>query len=393
MLNLLVQDGIDAIADVTQKVRETVKYVTLNPSRLDRFNNVVRDLGLPTHKGLILDIVTRWNSTFHMLSRALVFKSAFPVYKARDPCYDLLPSDDDWERAYEICKFLEIFNDTTRLFSGVNYPTSNLFFSEVWKIRKILDDMTSDTRPYMVLLVSKMREKFDKYWGEVNLLMAVGAVLDPRNKLKYLEFAFGKLYPTKKFPAPRGEKDPKCVKEVKRVSSELFELYADYIAKGDLENSGIGSNSNRDGLENSRAKDKIRSEFENWAKEMTIAQPSRNELDVYLEESIFLCGDDQFDALNWWKANSLKFPNLSKMARDILSIPVSTVASESTFSAAGRVIDEHRSSLLPDTVEALICAADWLRHEFGIGTKVKVFLCLISIFVLMFNQLSLYTLL
>ncbi|RLN17042.1 zinc finger BED domain-containing protein RICESLEEPER 2-like isoform X2 [Panicum miliaceum] len=49
------------------------------------------------------------------------------------------------------------------------------------------------------------------------------------------------------------------------------------------------------------------------------------------------------------------------MARDFLAIPLSTVASESTFSTAGMVINKYRSSLSSETVEALICAKDWLK--------------------------------
>jgi hypothetical protein len=75
--------------------------------------------------------------------------------------------------------------------------------------------------------------------------------------------------------------------------------------------------------------------------------------------------DESFDILSFWKGNQFRYPEVAAMARDILSIPVSTVASESTFSVGGRVIDQYRSSLKPNIVEALICTRDWLYGDKG----------------------------
>jgi hypothetical protein len=51
------------------------------------------------------------------------------------------------------------------------------------------------------------------------------------------------------------------------------------------------------------------------------------------------------------------------MARDVLAIPISTVASESAFSTGGRILDDFRSSLTPFMIEALVCSQDWLRRS------------------------------
>jgi len=48
-----------------------------------------------------------------------------------------------------------------------------------------------------------------------------------------------------------------------------------------------------------------------------------------------------------------------KIARDVLAIPVTTVASESVFSTSGRIISPHRSRLAPSMVEALMCMQAW----------------------------------
>jgi hypothetical protein len=75
--------------------------------------------------------------------------------------------------------------------------------------------------------------------------------------------------------------------------------------------------------------------------------------------------EGKFDILSYWKVNEFCYPIVAAMARDILSIPISTVASESTFSVSGRVIHQYRSLLKPNFVEALVCTRDWLYEEEG----------------------------
>ena len=88
----------------------------------------------------------------------------------------------------------------------------------------------------------------------------------------------------------------------------------------------------------------------------------QNELEVY-NSSKCVKRDPNFDILVWWKRNSIEYPILSTMAKDILATPVSTVASESAFSTSGRLISPHRSRLHPTTLEALMCAHTWLWNE------------------------------
>ncbi|GKE00160.1 zinc finger BED domain-containing protein RICESLEEPER 2-like protein [Tanacetum coccineum] len=89
-----------------------------------------------------------------------------------------------------------------------------------------------------------------------------------------------------------------------------------------------------------------------------------SELDKYLCESVETFDSNvKFDIMAWWKVNSLRFPILSLMARDLLAIPISTVASESIFSTSGRVLDTFRSSLSDKSIESLIYTQDWLRKD------------------------------
>ena len=66
--------------------------------------------------------------------------------------------------------------------------------------------------------------------------------------------------------------------------------------------------------------------------------------------------DVKFEILGWWKVNSDRYQVLSKMARDMLAVPVSTVALESAYGTRWRILDPFRSSLSPLMVQNLVCA-------------------------------------
>ncbi|CAN0889269.1 Putative AC9 transposase, partial [Linum grandiflorum] len=104
----------------------------------------------------------------------------------------------------------------------------------------------------------------------------------------------------------------------------------------------------------------------NWFRvqeEETRGECARSELEKYLAAEDDDEYDYAFDILGWWMRNKTRYPVLSAMASDILSIPVCTVSSESAFDTGGRVMDAFRSSLTPKIVEAVVCSEDWIRPD------------------------------
>ncbi|PHT56684.1 Elongator complex protein 5 [Capsicum baccatum] len=69
------------------------------------------------------------------------------------------------------------------------------------------------------------------------------------------------------------------------------------------------------------------------------------------------------NTLEWWRSNGTQYPMLSRLARDILNVPMSTVASENPFSQGRQQLGDNRHSLGSNTMNVLICLRDWIRAE------------------------------
>nr|AAP53984.1 hAT family dimerisation domain containing protein [Oryza sativa Japonica Group] len=315
ILNLIVKDGMTILDKIIEKVRESVSFWTATPKRHEKFEKQAQQINVKYEKVIALDCKTRWNSTYLMLSTAVLYQDVFTKLGTREKMYTpYCPSNDDWKFARELCDRLKIFYDATEAFSGT---------------------------------------KYEKYWKDVHGILAIASVLDPRYKLHMLNAMFIQIY---------GEEV--ALRKVNAVKEDLNKLvlqYQNHVEEGVGTSDGVSASSS---VAPPGGFDLVDDIFDQYMSGQTVASSSqiRTELDLYLEEKPLPRTQD-FDIINWWKFGGIRYPTLRQIARDILAIPITTVASESAFSTGGRVITPNRNQLKPDLVEALMCVQAWGRAD------------------------------
>ncbi|KAJ9546989.1 hypothetical protein OSB04_019532 [Centaurea solstitialis] len=222
-----------------------------------------------------------------------------------------VPLLEDLAYMRRLVGFLQHFYLLTLRVSGTRYTNSNTFIVSISCILSVLKECGANEDEQLRKMAFKMRGKFDKYWGDIT-----------KFNLLYFDLCDKAL--------------SELFDEYKRIhsdSSSKNESASPYVSQFDtsFETGLFGNNSDAISI----------------LREKRIAEVKR--MRVKSGEANYL-NSAEFSVLDWWKKRSPYFPILSLLARDILAIPISTVASESTFSTEGRVLDSFRSSLNPTTV-------------------------------------------
>ncbi|KAF7815103.1 zinc finger BED domain-containing protein RICESLEEPER 2-like [Senna tora] len=222
ILNLIVQEGLKVASGALNKIRESIKYVKASEARMISFNECVAQVGgIDTGMGLRLDVSTRWNSTYVMLESAIKYRRAFGSLSLFDKNFKNCPSNEEWMRAEKMKDFLLSFNVITNLFSGSSYPTSNTYFMQIWKIKCLLIENLGVDDLVIQDMATRMKEKFDKYWSDYSVILAIATVLDPRMKFDALKFCYSKLHPIN------------WEQKLENIKTKLYTLFAQYETRDD----------------------------------------------------------------------------------------------------------------------------------------------------------------
>ncbi|GKD41656.1 zinc finger BED domain-containing protein RICESLEEPER 2 [Tanacetum coccineum] len=160
------------------------------------------------------------------------------------------------------------------------------------------------------------------------------------------------------------ELESKVEDMVEEVKTKMGELFGTYKERFDFlsSNSSMGEHMESEVTSPNNGDNDFLNDYYNV--DATSSYETETELDRYLREpKIELRKGQSLDILQWWKVNGPRFPIVSKMARDILAIQISTVASEAAFSTDGCILDPYRTRLSTTIVEALIYTQNWVRKS------------------------------
>ncbi|KAL4589816.1 hypothetical protein LXL04_002726 [Taraxacum kok-saghyz] len=350
-LTFIAQYAINTGQETVKKVRDCVKYVITSESLEEKFLQLKQQLQVMTTKSLSLDDQTQWNTTYEMLVSASELKQVFSCLDTLDPNYDQIPTHEDWKYVDTLCTYLKLLYNTAILLTSASIPTTNTFFHEAWKLQLELARASITEDDVVSSLAKPIQEIFDVYWKNCCFVLAIAVVMDPRFKMKLVEFSFTKLY---------GDNAVDYIKTVDEGIRALFSKYDGLPMPLRLVNGDSGIGDSGVVKQEGDAGGIGLTDFDVYIMEST-SQESKSELDQYLEESL-LPRIHEFDVMGWWKLNRSKYPTLSKMAHDVLMIPVSSVGPESVFEMGVKDME-----LRPEMVEPMFCAKDWLRCE-GVGS-------------------------
>ncbi|XP_026459278.1 zinc finger BED domain-containing protein RICESLEEPER 2-like [Papaver somniferum] len=292
ILALIVKDGLVKIDPVVLKLRKSVKSLKKSQVRKQKFLDIVDTLGMSAvRRGVRQDVKTRWNSTYLMLDSFLVYRSVFAHLKKVDSDYKDCPTDEEWDQIEVVTKFLKTFYDLTTLFSGSKYPTSNLYFEGVCQVQVLLKKESTNEIEFIRDMVKEMQEKFNSYWENLSPILSMALVLDPRLKLKYLNFAYSKLYPDVR----------QLESKVADVREDMKKLYNEYYTLSRASGSGTQNFGIQTGANSAHQESEWIQEYAATQESGGDLQSDLSKLDQYLSEKYGFI-NQPLDILMYWKA-------------------------------------------------------------------------------------------
>ncbi|XP_078149449.1 zinc finger BED domain-containing protein RICESLEEPER 2-like [Carex rostrata] len=311
-----ILDCFQSIAnDINFRIRsfsiiEMMDNLNKFPEKMCYFNEIAEQHNLARKFEFVLSNEGVLGFDLNILNEACTYKNVINA---------LFDMNIEWSKLEEVVPLLNKINDVAVMLSSLEFPTSNLLLKYVFEISDVLSEASPVLSGGTKGAIDRSLKNLDEYLASCDCILLIASLLDPRFKLRFHKRFIGKFI----------EKEEDFVKSFcilyNKYQSESTEIYR----------------------------------FDRLSQ--------IPELKKYLKGRVEE-GDVNFDVLGWWKDNELVYPILSRMARDILAIPVSvSFTSEPMEDMTAEIF---YLTVDPEMSKVLVCCNNWLRAGCSAGNSV-----------------------
>ena len=291
-------------------------------------------LDLPQHN-LMGDVVTRWGSTFDMMSRILEQQQALSAVLAEDrKNWHRMITDTELSVLETVSDILKPLSYLTDALACEKEITASAVYPVLQHVKKKLAVDIADTQDTALAIQIKqtMWRDLEKRYDDpfVVEVLGIASFLDPRFKDRHLY-------------------DKKEIMEC--VTEQCLQYYRTVMSTDSVSETPIPPGE-QDAIPAKRMRGlaAVIQHIIDDNDESTSAMPSlsplqkiEKEISAYLEYPSL---EADANPLAWWKAENGRFPNLAHLARKYLNICGTSVPSERIFSSAGHISNSLRNRLL-----------------------------------------------
>ncbi|CAF3403614.1 unnamed protein product [Rotaria sp. Silwood2] len=306
---------------------------------------------------LVVDCITRWNSTYLAFSSLLKHKPVLinlfenkrklPLATKQKEKLGLLElSSDDYTILKNLIDIFEPFYQTTNLLSGYKYPTIGLCLYAIRNLKEYFEKEEENDSNILITLKRFILDALNLYFDEkdeqFSLLMLYG-YFDP----------FGYSVLTRK-------ERLKVERQIKQKSKEQNRFQTPTTTSSAL----ISSNESvYPSIKQNREK---LSRLDTFLKSINKYMPTNNVIQKTISEEISHYGslvktDSPMDAVLFWQRYGEQMPILKAMVQKYLSAPGTSVPSESAFSSSAYIGRKERAQLSPENLSYTVFLQDKLR--------------------------------
>lgn len=329
-LNLVTTAAVSlpAIVGTIKKVREIVKFIKNSVNNSDKLRKIQLDSNVSEGNvsKMILDVKTRWNSTFYMVERFLKLLTIVSQIMINEKSSPEMPTAAEIADLRHLVVLLKPFEYATTEMSGQQYVTISKIIPMVNCLLVHLKDFDSNISPAIIAVKTTLDAEMKKRFGliEQHSRLAIATLLDPR--FKNINFqdptACGSAISKLKVACKTVDSSSSSESDEDRGATAVFDFWHAHkqLAHG-RRKKGTGRPSDT------------------------------SEVSLYLSNPVSPLKSNPLDV---WEEMKSVFPSLFKEARKHLVIMGTSVPCERLFSKAGSTINQLRNRLSSKYLDKLI---------------------------------------